>query len=227
MTRVLLVAAMLLTACSGGDDAADEPVETARTDPFRIVGLFDPEPMELIACSDETIFPVRDSPEVVGLIELHQEMTPGDQPVELLFVEARVVGVEQGDDAWLDIREVYRAGYEGVDCPDPETPEPTALFSARGNEPFWTLDVGETSLTLTRPTEPDRTVPHGGVTGSEGAGWEVAAMVDDRELRLRMESGGCRDSMSGVYFHLTAAVAWGDQEWMGCAWRPVEDGPVE
>ncbi len=216
----------LVGGCTGDGgeppETVDQP-EVLRTDPFRYLGLFDPEPMEILDCQDQTPIPVGESPEVISLIEMHQEMTPGMEPVEYIFVDLLVVGIEEGDDARLDVREVYRAGVEGMACPDLNEPSSTSLFSLQGNEPFWGIEVGPDSLTLTRMGEAPVRVMHQGIMGSAGAGWTIEATTLTAPLAIQLLNDGCRDSMAGGYFELVATVTWGSESWSGCGWRPVID----
>ncbi len=222
------VAVALIAGCAGeggesAESAASAESEIRRTDPFRYLGLFDPEPMEILDCLDQTPIPVGESPEVISLIEMHQEMTPGVEPIEYIFVDLLVVGIEEGNDARLDVREVYRAGIEGMACPDPDEPASASLFSLQGNEPFWGIEIRRDSLTLTRMGEAPVTVAHQGITGSAGAGWSIRAETPTAELAIELLNDGCRDSMAGGFFELAVTVTWGDESWTGCGWRPTID----
>lgn len=91
-------------------------------------------------------------------------------------------------------------------------------FRARGNEPFWALEVGREGATLSRPdtddvtwnspVQPERS-PAGAFTYtfSQGA----------RTVQLVLEPEPCNDSMSGAYFHFTARVAIDGETLEGCA----------
>ncbi len=90
-----------------------------------------------------------------------------------------------------------------------------ALFTAAGNEPFWTLTVWPDSLVLlldlgaTRLTH--RLDPAAPWLGA-AAGYADAAAG----IALTMEAGPCLDTMSGAPYPWAVGVVWDGYELRGC-----------
>ena len=90
-----------------------------------------------------------------------------------------------------------------------------ALFTAAGNEPFWTLTVWPDSLVLlldlgaTRLTH--RLAPTAGWPGAAAGYADPAAGIV-----VTTEAGPCLDTMSGAPYPWAVGVAWDGRELRGC-----------
>lgn len=108
----------------------------------------------------------------------------------------------------------------------PEVPSclellPAAEFRARGNEPFWLVDIDGEEAIFRSPEDLD------GVRFDEGSwqattrGWRFEALrrgVDGgAHLILEVEETRCRDSMSGAWFPYAASLRVGSGPATGCA----------
>ena len=108
---------------------------------------------------------------------------------------------------------LVRAENEGPGCTlDTETFD----FDLRGNEPSWRLTVDGTVMRFATigadPVEATATwpVPSPGTV-------RLAGSVDDDTIDVVVETARCRDSMSGAFYSMTAAVTIGSREFRGCA----------
>ncbi|WP_051176478.1 COG3650 family protein [Luteimonas mephitis] len=89
-------------------------------------------------------------------------------------------------------------------------------FRARGNEPFWAIDVEDDTLHYVTPEMDDgktlqaRREDRDGVvsfSGSDGA----------LPFTLEIRAEACEDSMSGKRFDFSATWRYGDERMTGCA----------
>lgn len=88
---------------------------------------------------------------------------------------------------------------------------------ARGNEPFWAIDVEGNVLHFVTPEMPEgRTLQGERVEHDKG----VAFTGEDegRPFSLDITRTGCSDSMSGEAFEFTATWDYGGQRMTGCAY---------
>jgi putative lipoprotein len=96
-------------------------------------------------------------------------------------------------------------------------------FQARGNEPFWSLEVGRDGATLSRPDADDVTWNAPGVPEPSAAGaFTYSLSQGARTVQLILEPEPCTDSMSGAYFFFTARVAIDGETLRGCAREGAE-----
>lgn len=98
-----------------------------------------------------------------------------------------------------------------------DAPVPDYRLAARGNEPFWVLEVSEHAmrwkqLDLPAPIEFD--APD--AENLDGAERYHAASGEHR-LELLVEMQSCQDSMSGEMFAFSAKVVLDGREFTGCA----------
>lgn len=103
-----------------------------------------------------------------------------------------------------------------ADAPVTVGPDYGGDFDAAGTEPFWSVKVRATGLTLARPDHPDVTTANPGVRadGDQGV-WDGTA--GERRLVLRLTPGDCSDGMSDRRYGYSAEV-WIDGETLrGCA----------
>jgi uncharacterized membrane protein len=91
-------------------------------------------------------------------------------------------------------------------------------MDARGTEPFWTLAIRGTTLTLTRPNAPTlAAVAPGAVIASNETSW-TGKMADGRELKIALYASNCSDGMSDHAYPYAAEVDLpGESPLSGCA----------
>lgn len=122
----------------------------------------------------------------------------------------------QGYAGMFVLEEVLFATLEGAAraC---DQPVPTYIVAARGNEPFWSIEVGETQLTWRSPEPPNElTMNVEPAHYAEGA-VRYIARGGDHELELLLDAQPCRDSMSGDFFAYAARAVFDGEELKGCA----------
>ncbi|ESQ80423.1 COG3650 family protein [Asticcacaulis sp. YBE204] len=109
--------------------------------------------------------------------------------------------------------------------PEPELPRVDKLngvdinapLSVIGTEPFWSLMLKETDMTLERPDHPDQVVPrHPFEINKDKDGAARAELISD-EISLTLIAQNCSDGMSDRIYPLTAEATVGDEVFKGCA----------
>ncbi|MEW5687543.1 MAG: hypothetical protein AB1942_21725 [Pseudomonadota bacterium] len=90
-------------------------------------------------------------------------------------------------------------------------------ITALGTEPFWSVVVDGTTLTLKRPDAPDKAFTAPGAVIQPGRATWVAKAADGAQLTLTLYGGECGDGMSDRRYPWTAEVAVLDQALRGCA----------
>lgn len=103
-----------------------------------------------------------------------------------------------------------------ADAPVTVGPDYSGDFDAIGTEPFWSVKVRASGLTLTRPDQAEVTTANPGVRadGEQGV-WDGTA--GEQRLVLRLTPGDCTDGMSDRRYGYAAEV-WIDGETLrGCA----------
>ena len=90
---------------------------------------------------------------------------------------------------------------------------------ALGTEPFWSVDLKDGRLTITRP---DHAAVSGAATlaqaGPGSATWQAKA-ADGRTVRLAVTVAACSDGMSDRTYPLSVDLRVGDEALKGCASR--------
>lgn len=98
-----------------------------------------------------------------------------------------------------------------------DSPSQDYIVAARGNEPFWSVQVTEAALLWGQPEEPKEiSIPAPQTQNSEGAVSYVAANADHK-IELLIEAQSCRDDMSGEYFAYSARATLDGKKYAGCA----------
>lgn len=95
---------------------------------------------------------------------------------------------------------------------------PILAFTARGNEPFWRVQVEGGALAYSTPElQPGKVLQ---AQRTDDAGGVVFAGDDaGQAFTLTITDAPCQDSMSGEAFEFTATFRHGDQAMDGCARR--------
>lgn len=116
-------------------------------------------------------------------------------------------------------------------APAPEVAAPPAAdpaapfkvdFSARGNEPFWRIDIKGTDIVLTRPDAPATTATNAGLAVHAGKGvW--TAQAGTTAVAVAISPGECSDGMSDLKYAWSADVKWGSETLKGCAFPTAEE----
>lgn len=92
----------------------------------------------------------------------------------------------------------------------------TAAFSARGNEPFWSVDAsGSTALHKTPENQKGRAVRVNRLAFAEGV--EYIGVLNGRPFVLNIRGTACEDDMSGQKFPMTATLTVSGRSNKGCA----------
>jgi uncharacterized membrane protein len=98
-----------------------------------------------------------------------------------------------------------------------ELPMQDYIVAARGSEPFWSIEVTETTLIWRQPEEPKEiTLAASQTQDAEGAVSYTAA-GDGHQMDLLIEAQACRDAMSGEYFAYAARASLDGKKFTGCA----------
>ena len=111
---------------------------------------------------------------------------------------------------------------EGRGC---DRPLPDNVVSARGNEPFWAVEVTQTGMLWKQPDDP-KEIALGDLQAEDAEG-TVGYRASDagHQLELQIEAQACRDSMSGEYFAFAARAVLDGREFKGCARVGTQDAP--
>jgi len=114
------------------------------------------------------------------------------------------------------LEEVLYAGVqgEGRGC---ETPAKDYVVAARGNEPSWSVEVGEARVTWRQPGSPQEVDLGAPQTQDAEGAVHYHAAANGHQLELLIDSQSCRDSMSGEYFAYAAKATLDGKEFNGCA----------
>jgi len=98
-----------------------------------------------------------------------------------------------------------------------DSPPQDYIVAARGNEPFWSVQVTDVALLWRQPEEPKEiSIIEPQTQNSEGAVSYVAADTDHK-IELLIEAQACRDDMSGEYFAYSARATLDGRKYSGCA----------
>ncbi len=100
------------------------------------------------------------------------------------------------------------AGQEHVD--------PLKIFRAFGTEPFWNINVVDTTLTFTTPDDQTGMVMQGERHPVDGGLDIIGISPDGREFALRLRTGACSDGMSDHHYDMTSTFQMGGPDYTGC-----------
>lgn len=182
-------------------------------------------------CGDEEAVWMADTSGLIA--ELHEEFFAGREPYGRLFAivrGARQPAPAEGFGAdYPGVIEIERVLYAGLEGPDCDFEWGSFHYRARGNEPFWMLEVSgmpnddrQRRLRLVRPDEDD--VLMGGFvveTSPDGISMHIGApegsVWSDSNPEVVLRRARCRDTMSGAYFGLSARFVFRGQTFTGCA----------
>jgi uncharacterized membrane protein len=147
--------------------------------------------LPLAACGGATLHGLRTAAPAVEGHEGPPSVSPLEQPIET-GAEVRPVSTAE------------RATYN------------TAAFSARGNEPFWAVDVaGRTAIYKTPDNQRGRPIQVNRLAFAQGV--EYVGVHGGRPFVLNIRAAECQDSMSGQDFPFTARLTVSGNSQTGCA----------
>lgn len=214
---LLLPGALALAAC-GGDlepPEVERPADEAMVAQTPVAGFpegvtgeleFRGGALTFRACDEESGIPVTDGTGE-NLEAMVEELGYGEGGVTVHIVL-------EGD----VIQELRVASPEVPSCRELL---PEAEFRARGNEPFWLVDIDGDIATFRSPEELDGVRYDEGSWQATARGWRFEALrhgVDGvAYLILEVEENRCRDSMSGAWFPYAASLRMGGEPATGCA----------
>lgn len=98
-----------------------------------------------------------------------------------------------------------------------DAPAQDYIVAARGNEPFWAVEVTDAALLWRQPDEPKEiSIAAPQTQDSEGA-VSYAAANDAHKIEVLIDAQACRDDMSGEYFAYAARASLDGKQYTGCA----------
>jgi uncharacterized membrane protein len=99
-----------------------------------------------------------------------------------------------------------------------DTPAPSYIVAARGNEPFWSVEVMPDDKMVWRQPEAPQELTFEALQSEDAEGTVgYSGTADGHKLELFIEAQSCRDSMSGAYFAYTARAVFDGKALAGCA----------
>jgi uncharacterized membrane protein len=96
-------------------------------------------------------------------------------------------------------------------------PDATYIVAARGNEPFWFVEVSEQRMIWRQPDDPKEIVFGPAQTQDAEGAVRYSGSSSEHQLELMVHAQVCRDSMSGEFFAYTSKAILDGKEFSGCA----------
>ena len=114
------------------------------------------------------------------------------------------------------LEELLYAGVpaEGIGCP---ATAPAYHALARGNEPFWSVEIGSDQLLLRQASSPTPSKYALQETQDAEGSVTYRGTSGDKALEITIMGSPCGDSMSGEYFAYTAELTLDGRSLRGCA----------
>lgn len=98
-----------------------------------------------------------------------------------------------------------------------DSPAQDYIVAARGNEPFWSVEVTDAALLWRQPEEPKEiSIAAPQPQDAEGA-VSYVANNDEHKIEVLIEAQACQDDMSGEYFAYAARATLDGKRFTGCA----------
>lgn len=141
-----------------------------------------------------------------------------------LYLEAYGERLVAGDDmpqardyaGMFILEEVLYASLENAarGCANPPA---DYIVAARGNEPFWSVEVQDAHMIWRQPDHPQE-IELPAITAQDAEGTvRYHGSVAEHELELLLDAQPCQDTMSGDVFAYTASAILDGVEFSGCA----------
>ena len=119
----------------------------------------------------------------------------------------------EGKPQFVSIDRVYS---EGPGCDEKDLG--LALFRAKGNEPFWSIDVTPSGVVLTRPETETLTFEYQPLAKADDGTRTFKSELPDNKLELTLVPGKCSDGMSDAVYGWTATGTINGTAFKGCAY---------
>lgn len=100
-------------------------------------------------------------------------------------------------------------------APGQENADPLQVFRAFGTEPFWNVNVEDSTLTYSTP-EDQQGVAMQGTRRTLADGVEITGSHDGKAFVLTVVGGTCSDGMSDNEFTMVSTFRYGDLDYKGC-----------
>ena len=178
--------------------------------PRKLLLAFAALPLLLAACGDDIRMPW-DKPLDATPAVVETPQSPASQPLVSPQVSPTQVPIEvEGDRKAVATAESVTLN--------------TTAFVARGNEPFWRVDVSDgTARYQTPDNEKGRNVPVRRIAYAKGV--EYIGELNGSAFALNIRATKCVDTMSGEKFPMTSALRIGSNVVNGCA-GPMQAPPA-
>jgi len=98
-----------------------------------------------------------------------------------------------------------------------DAPAPNYVVTARGAEPSWAVEVGESSIVWRQPADPKEITLGAPQTQDAEGAVRYHAAGNGHDLELLVDAQTCRDPMSGELFAYSARAVLDGKEFSGCA----------
>jgi len=100
-------------------------------------------------------------------------------------------------------------------APGQENADPLQVFRAFGTEPFWNVNVEDSTLTYSTP-EDQQGVAMQGTRRALTDGVEITGNHDGKAFALTVTAGTCSDGMSDNQYTMVSTFRYGDLDLKGC-----------
>ena len=100
-------------------------------------------------------------------------------------------------------------------APGQENADPLQVFRAFGTEPFWNVNVEDSTLTYSTPEDQQGVVMQG-TRRALADGVEITGSHDGKAFTLTVSAGNCSDGMSDNQYTMVSTFRLGDVEYKGC-----------
>ncbi|MBM0104149.1 hypothetical protein JM946_05305 [Steroidobacter sp. S1-65] len=98
-----------------------------------------------------------------------------------------------------------------------DSPAQDYIVAARGNEPFWSVEITEAALLWRQPEEPKEISIAAPLNQNSEGAVSYAASNDAHKIEVLIEAQACQDDMSGEYFAYAARATLDGKQFAGCA----------
>lgn len=216
-----LLLAFAALACSGDPEVEETQASIPEVEQVLLKGhaILGHEVRSIRPCGQNEAVWAIDSTQL--LWEIHRELAPGIEPYEEVFAVVRGsegtapsdgFGAEYPESFIVD-QVIYAAG-EGFGC---DLDLSRFHYRLSGNEPFWGLELADTTAVLRRMGAPDQ-IWHNVRTDSSGVGFRyVGESEKTGSVEVSILKEPCRDSMSGAFHGYSASVSVAGETLIGCA----------
>jgi uncharacterized membrane protein len=111
---------------------------------------------------------------------------------------------------------IDRVYTEGPGCDEKDLG--MALFRAKGNEPFWSIDVTPSGVIIARPEHETLTFEYQPLAKADDGTRTFKGEMPDGKLELTLVPGKCTDGMSDTVYGWNATAMIDGEQLKGCAY---------